>query len=98
MPVTIPVHEVPRQSSGVRRETVYVGLWKPLIDRAVSSLLILLLAIPMALVAVLVKVSLGRGVIFNQVRVGLHGVPFTVFKVPDNAPGETPSAPAHLVS
>lgn len=37
-------------------------------------------AVPMAVIAVLVRLRLGRPVLFRQVRPGLHGAPFTLVK------------------
>jgi lipopolysaccharide/colanic/teichoic acid biosynthesis glycosyltransferase len=34
----------------------------------------------LAVVAILVRTSLGSGIIFRQARIGLNGIPFTVFK------------------
>lgn len=58
----------------------YVRIWKPLIDRVIGSFLILIAAPLLAVVAILVRTSLGPGVIFRQPRVGRNGIPFTVFK------------------
>ena len=45
------------------------------------ALLLLLLALPLLLlVAILVKINLGSPVLFQQVRPGLHGKPFRMYK------------------
>jgi lipopolysaccharide/colanic/teichoic acid biosynthesis glycosyltransferase len=58
----------------------YVRLWKPCIDRLLSVLLILLSAPIMVLVALLIRINLGPGVIFRQRRIGQNGSSFDVFK------------------
>lgn len=58
----------------------YVHIWKPLIDRVIGGFLILMAAPLLAVVAILVRTTLGPGVIFRQPRVGRNGIPFTVFK------------------
>jgi lipopolysaccharide/colanic/teichoic acid biosynthesis glycosyltransferase len=59
-------------------------MWYPPIKRTldiVGSVLGLLLLSPLLLaVAAVVRLGLGRGVLFRQVRAGCHGRPFTVVK------------------
>lgn len=55
-------------------------LTKRLFDMIVSGLLLLLLALPMALIASVILVSMGRPVLFRQERPGLKGKPFTLIK------------------
>jgi lipopolysaccharide/colanic/teichoic acid biosynthesis glycosyltransferase len=56
-----------------------IGL-KRLLDIAVSAVAILLLSPIMFVVAILVRVKLGAPILFQQVRPGLHGKPFTLLK------------------
>jgi sugar transferase EpsL len=58
---------------------VYVRL-KPTIDAAVALLALLALAPVMAAVALAVLVALGRPVLFRQLRPGLNGRPFVMYK------------------
>ena len=53
---------------------------KRLFDLAIALPALLLLALPMALVALAVWVDSGRPVLFGQTRVGLGGRPFRVLK------------------
>lgn len=53
---------------------------KPAIDVTGAMLLLVVLAPVMLLVAVGVRRSLGRGVLYRQVRIGQDGTPFTMFK------------------
>lgn len=53
---------------------------KRVFDATVALLLLLLLAPLMLLVALAVGLSMGRPVLFKQVRPGLHGRPFTMVK------------------
>lgn len=53
---------------------------KRLFDLCVSTTGLLLLAPFLFIIASLVKVKIGSPVIFRQVRPGLHGRPFTIYK------------------
>jgi lipopolysaccharide/colanic/teichoic acid biosynthesis glycosyltransferase len=58
----------------------YVRIIKPAFDRAVGVCLSLLLLPVMMVVAVAVRVKLGKGVLYTQARVGKDGKPFTLYK------------------
>jgi lipopolysaccharide/colanic/teichoic acid biosynthesis glycosyltransferase len=61
-------------------DTPYVRLVKPVIDRSVGFVL-LLVALPVLLaVALAVRISLGTGVIFTQDRIGQRGEIFRIYK------------------
>jgi lipopolysaccharide/colanic/teichoic acid biosynthesis glycosyltransferase len=60
--------------------TRYQRVVKPAIDLAVSLVLLLALLPAIALVALAVRVSLGRGVLFRQRRVGAGGREFVIYK------------------
>ncbi|MEQ1788084.1 MAG: sugar transferase [Acidimicrobiales bacterium] len=49
-------------------------------DVAVAAVALLLLAVPMAVIAVAVRLTMGAPVLFRQDRPGRHGVPFTLVK------------------
>lgn len=53
---------------------------KRLFDVTVSAALLLVLAVPLAVLAVLVQRKLGSPVFFRQTRPGLHGKPFELIK------------------
>lgn len=53
---------------------------KRLFDVVVSALLLIVLAPVILLLAFLVRLFLGSPVLFKQVRPGLHGRPFTMYK------------------
>ncbi|HXH64744.1 MAG TPA: sugar transferase [Mariprofundaceae bacterium] len=53
---------------------------KRMFDLVLSLILLLLLSPLIAFVALLVRVSLGSPVLFRQVRPGLHGQPFEIYK------------------
>ncbi|MEW6689340.1 MAG: sugar transferase [Pseudomonadota bacterium] len=53
---------------------------KRILDVVVSSVLLALLGAPMLAVALLIRWRMGSPVLFRQVRPGLHGRPFTVYK------------------
>lgn len=53
---------------------------KRLLDVATSSLALMLLSPFLAIVALMVRVCLGKPVLFRQIRPGLNGKPFTLLK------------------
>jgi lipopolysaccharide/colanic/teichoic acid biosynthesis glycosyltransferase len=53
---------------------------KPAIDRTVAAVLLLAVLPVLATIAIVLRVRLGRGVLFRQQRIGLAGRPFTVYK------------------
>lgn len=60
---------------------MYARFVKPLLDRA-GALVLLIIFLPLlAAAALAVYVSLGRPVFFSQRRPGLHGRPFTIYKL-----------------
>ena len=73
----MPVHsELPTP----RPRSFPVVLGKRLLDLLVSSLAILLLLPVGCLLAILVRIQMGSPVLYRQVRPGLGGKPFTMFK------------------
>jgi lipopolysaccharide/colanic/teichoic acid biosynthesis glycosyltransferase len=61
-------------------EGTYHRFVKPAIDRSVAAVLLFVLLPALLLIALVLRVRLGRGVLFRQERIGLHGRPFTVLK------------------
>jgi exopolysaccharide biosynthesis polyprenyl glycosylphosphotransferase len=61
-------------------ETSWQGMVKKGIDLVGALLLLVVLAIPLALVAFLVKLTSPGPVFFCQLRSGLNGAPFTIYK------------------
>jgi len=53
---------------------------KRIIDLAVASLVLTMLALPLLLLACLIRYKLGSPVLFRQTRPGLHGQPFDMVK------------------
>jgi lipopolysaccharide/colanic/teichoic acid biosynthesis glycosyltransferase len=84
----------PRASTAYLRQGTYVRIWKPFLDRLFSVFLIIVAAPIMALIALLVRASLGPNVIFCQQRVGIHGDSFDVLKfrtmLPDRRKANVP--------
>jgi lipopolysaccharide/colanic/teichoic acid biosynthesis glycosyltransferase len=62
------------------RRTVYTAAAKPAIDRVAGVIGLGVAAIPMAVIACVITVTMGRPVLFRQRRVGLDGEPFEVLK------------------
>lgn len=56
------------------------ALLKRLMDLCLASVALVLLALPMLVIALLVRLGLGSPVLFRQQRAGLHGKPFTLIK------------------
>lgn len=65
---------------------------KRAVDIVGSSLGLVVAAAPMAVVALLVRRSMGSPVLFRQVRPGRHGVPFTLVKFRSMRDGDGPDA------
>ncbi|MGB9347953.1 MAG: sugar transferase, partial [Ilumatobacteraceae bacterium] len=72
--VAIPTASVPRPSG------VYIRLVKPLLDRLLAVGALVVAAVPMAAIAGVVALTMGRPVLFRQQRIGLDGEPFEVLK------------------
>lgn len=58
----------------------YESSTKRLFDLALSLPAFFLLSLLMLFIAVLVRLKIGSPVFFRQVRPGLHGRPFTIYK------------------
>ena len=63
-----------------RPRGVYVRVVKPLFDRVLAVAGLVAAAGPMAVIAGLVAVTIGRPVLFRQRRIGVDGEPFEVLK------------------
>jgi lipopolysaccharide/colanic/teichoic acid biosynthesis glycosyltransferase len=63
-----------------RRRTHYERLVKPVVDVLIALMCLMLLLPLLAAVAFVVRVALGPGIIYRQVRIGRHGRRFTVYK------------------
>ena len=64
---------------------------KRIFDVVVSAAGLVLLAPLMGIIAILIRIQMGRPVLFRQMRPGLHGKPFTILKfrtMLDPRPGE----------
>ena len=65
---------------------------KPTLDRC-AGFILALVAVPIFLcVALVVRMKLGKGVIYKQCRVGRHGIPFTMYKFRTMAPDRRKAA------
>jgi lipopolysaccharide/colanic/teichoic acid biosynthesis glycosyltransferase len=58
----------------------YVDVIKPTLDRAFAAVMLVLLSPVLAATALALRMTLGKGIIYRQQRVGRDGVPFTVLK------------------
>lgn len=84
VPAAPAVHEVTRISVAYRdvvaADTLYTRFVKPAFDRVAAVCALVVFAIPMAVVAGLIAMTMGRPVLFRQRRVGLNGESFEVLK------------------
>ena len=88
------IHPQPRSHRVGKPPRAYVRIWKPGVNRILAVILILLSAPGMALLAVMIRVTLGQDVFFRQSRIGQHGRPFSVLKfrtmLPDRRRAQVP--------
>ena len=90
---------LPRAFWGMRtpRKTerpMYKHFFKRLIDIVLSLIGIVVLALPMLIVAVIIKIDSPGPVFFRQKRIGIHKKVFTILKfrsMPISAPHDTPT-------
>ena len=75
---------------------MYVRFWKRAIDIVLSLAGILVLALPMAVIALLIKISDPGPALFCQKRVGIHKTYFTLYKF-RSMKTSTPDIPTHLL-
>jgi exopolysaccharide biosynthesis polyprenyl glycosylphosphotransferase len=61
-------------------EVSWALLIKDIFDRVVALIVLLLMAIPMAIAALIIRVTSPGSVIFRQRRAGKHGKPFVMYK------------------
>jgi lipopolysaccharide/colanic/teichoic acid biosynthesis glycosyltransferase len=66
--------------AAARQPSSYELTVKPVLDRILAAVLLLVLAVPMALIALAIRVTLGPGVIYRQDRVGLGGATVRMLK------------------
>src|SRR4051812_48314956 len=84
---TVPArHAPPRPAPGAHRtlagppSTFYARIGKPILDRTVAAVLLVLLLPVLLVVAMTVLLSIGRPVLFRQRRIGRDGRVFSVVK------------------
>ncbi|MEM1333743.1 MAG: sugar transferase [Actinomycetota bacterium] len=75
-----------------RPRSIYARVAKPLLDRVLGSLGLAAAALPMAIIAGCILVSMGRPVLFRQRRVGRDGEVFEVLKFRTMRPDRRASA------
>ena len=62
------------------KSTFYLSGGKRIFDLALALVALILLSPVLVIAALLVRLKLGRPVLFKQIRPGLHEKPFTIFK------------------
>jgi lipopolysaccharide/colanic/teichoic acid biosynthesis glycosyltransferase len=63
-----------------RKVTLYERFFKPVIDRVLACVLLVVLSPILVVVGVMVAVSLGRPIVLRQFRIGRNGEPFKLHK------------------
>jgi lipopolysaccharide/colanic/teichoic acid biosynthesis glycosyltransferase len=81
-----------RPISGSRANSVYLRIVKPTFDRVLAFLALILLLPVLVSVAIMVRIELGPGVIYRQVRIGEGGRSFLMFKFRTMQPDRRRSA------
>ena len=79
----------------VRVRGGYERFVKPAIDRSVGVCLLIVLLPIIIIVALVVRWTMGTGLIFRQARTGLHGRPFTIYKFRTMGPDRRALADAY---
>ena len=64
----------------VSRCEPYSGYMKSIFDLSIAVPSVIILSPLLVLIGILVRLKIGSSVIFRQVRPGLHGKPFTIYK------------------
>lgn len=73
---------------------MYEHFWKRLIDIVLSAIGIIVAAVPMLIIALVIKIDSPGPVFFKQKRVGIHKKLFTIYKfrtMPVDIPHDTPT-------
>jgi lipopolysaccharide/colanic/teichoic acid biosynthesis glycosyltransferase len=69
-----------------RHTSLYVRFTKPALDRLGAACLLVLFAPALLLISLLIRLRLGRGILFRQDRCGRNGEHFTMYKFRTMAP------------
>ena len=73
---------------------MYEHFWKRLIDIVLSSIGIIVMAVPMLIIALIIKIDSPGPLFFKQKRVGINKTNFTIIKfrsMPITVPKDTPT-------
>ncbi len=76
---------------------MYKKFFKRFIDVVLSAIAIILLALPMIIVAVMIKIDSKGPVLFKQKRVGLHKKTFTILKFRSMSAQAPKDLPTHML-
>ena len=66
--------------SGKSKNKFYHSVGKRIVDVVLTAPALIVLSPIFVVVALLVRIRLGSPVLFKQIRPGLHGKPFSIFK------------------
>jgi exopolysaccharide biosynthesis polyprenyl glycosylphosphotransferase len=73
-------HGLPVMVFSSTPETSWQGVMKQVIDLSLAAIMLIVLALPLLLIALLIKITSPGPVFFRQQRSGLNGRPFTLYK------------------
>ena len=77
---------------------MYTRVFKPFIDKVLSGMGIVVLAIPMAVISILIKIDSPGPVLFKQKRVGIHKSYFEIYKFRTMRTDTPHDSPTHELS
>lgn len=77
---------------------MYKSFFKRFMDIILSAIGIVVLAIPMLIIALIIKLDSPGNVFFRQERVGIHKKPFTILKFRSMRTDTPHDVPTHLLS
>jgi lipopolysaccharide/colanic/teichoic acid biosynthesis glycosyltransferase len=78
-----------------KRETAYLRIVKPIAERVLGGLLLLVMAPVLIVIMGLIRATLGPGVVYRQRRVGKDNRVFTMYKLRTMAPDRRRSRQPH---
>jgi len=96
--VVLEQHQIKALADALRarQRTTYERVVKPVMDRLIAGLLILVLSPVLLVIWLTVLLALGRPVILGQRRAGLDGTPFTMLKFRTMLPDRRAVAPSDV--
>ena len=76
---------------------MYIKFFKRLIDVVLSTIGIIVLAIPMGIIALIIKITDPGPVLFTQKRIGIHKSHFNLYKFRSMKMSTPKDCPTHYI-